>query len=357
MKTNQEHHHCEIEADERWARVLARDPEADGTFVYSVSTTGIYCRPSCGARRPLPRHVAFHENSAAAEAAGFRPCRRCRPEGFGPREAWGASVERACRTMETAETMPTLATLAEAAGMSPWHFQRIFKSTTGLTPKGYGHAVRAERVRAGLHGGAAVTAALFDAGYNGTGRFYADSGEALGMTPTTYRAGGAGETIQYACARCALGQVLAAWSALGVCAILMGDSEAELEAELAERFPRATRERADQALSDRIRAVVALVEEPVRGLDLPLDIRGTAFQRRVWEALRALPAGTKATYTEIAEAIGAPKSVRAVAGACAANALAVAIPCHRVVRSDGGLSGYRWGVERKRALLDSEGAK
>ncbi|MGV3626257.1 MAG: bifunctional DNA-binding transcriptional regulator/O6-methylguanine-DNA methyltransferase Ada [Betaproteobacteria bacterium] len=339
--------------DPRWAAVLARDPAADGRFFYSVKTTGVYCRPSCASRTARPENVAFHATTAAAERAGFRPCKRCRPDR--PAGEQAARVAELCRLIERAEQMPSLATLAQHAGLSPWHLHRVFKTVTGLTPKAYAAAHRAQRVKTGLRKGATVTEAIYAAGYNSSARFYEQSNAVLGMTPSRYRAGGADTAIRFAVGQCTLGAILVAASARGICAILLGDAADALVRDLQDRwFPRAELLGGDAGFERCVAQVVGFVEQPRLGLDLPLDVRGTVFQQRVWQALQKIPAGTTASYGEIAHRIGAPKSVRAVAGACAANALAVAIPCHRVVRSDGGLSGYRWGVARKRALLDRE---
>jgi AraC family transcriptional regulator of adaptative response/methylated-DNA-[protein]-cysteine methyltransferase len=346
-----------VEQDPRWAAVLARDASADGVFVYSVATTGVYCRPTCPARRARPEHVAFHASPEAAEQAGFRPCKRCRPDGVGLAEQRAAMIAEACRFIERAAEAPSLAALARRAGVSPFHFHRQFKAATGVTPKAYAAAERARRVREGLAGqSASVTEAIYDAGFNSNGRFYESSNDMLGMTPSDYRAGGAGAVIRFAIAACSLGSILVAASERGVCAILLGDDPDALARELQDRFPKAELIGGDGDFERLVADVVGFVEWPALGLDLPLDIRGTAFQQRVWRALRDIPVGETASYAEIAEAIGAPKAVRAVAGACAANPLAVAIPCHRVVRTDGALSGYRWGAERKRALLAKEGA-
>jgi AraC family transcriptional regulator, regulatory protein of adaptative response / methylated-DNA-[protein]-cysteine methyltransferase len=343
-----------IERDPRWAAVLARDAGADGRFWYSVRTTGVYCRPSCAARRARPENVRFHASREDAERAGFRPCKRCRPDQDGVREQHAALVAAACRTIESAGQAPDLATLAAKAGLSPFHFHRVFKAVTGLTPKGYANAHRARRVRSELSRANSVTAAVFDAGYNSSGRFYAQSDEMLGMPPRDYRAGGANAAIRFAVGECSLGSILVAASERGICAILMGDDPDALARQLQDQFPRAQLTGGDASFERLVAEVVGFVEAPKVGLSLPLDVRGTAFQQRVWQALREIPAGSTASYREVADRIGAPKSARAVAQACASNALAVAIPCHRVVRNDGGLSGYRWGVERKRALLDRE---
>jgi AraC family transcriptional regulator of adaptative response/methylated-DNA-[protein]-cysteine methyltransferase len=340
--------------DPRWARIVARDPSADGEFLYSVVTTGVYCRPSCGARTANPRNVAFHDTAADARAAGFRPCKRCRPDEPPLALRHAEAVALACRTMDEAETPPVLGALAKAAGLSPWHFHRVFKAITGVTPRAYAAARRGAKVRQELEVSETVTGAIYDAGFNSAGRFYEQSASLLGMTPGRYRAGGKGAEIRFAVGECSLGSILVARSEIGVCAILLGDGPEPLVLELQDRFPRAELIGADTEFEALVAQVVGLVEAPGLGLDLPLDIRGTAFQQRVWQALRTIPAGTRSTYRQIAEQIGQPAAVRAVAGACAANAIAIAIPCHRVVRNDGALSGYRWGVERKQALLDRE---
>lgn len=348
---------AQTRSDPRWAAVLARDTRADGSFVYSVKTTGVYCRPSCPSRSARPENIAFHTTAADARRAGFRPCKRCRPDGPPLAARHAAQVAQLCRDIETSESMPTLAELARRAGMSTYHLHRVFKAVTGLTPRAYANAHRARRVRAALERDATVTDAIYGAGYNSAGRFYEASNRMLGMTPTRYRAGGAGMEIRFAVGACSLGAILVAHSGRGVCAILLGDDPDALVRELQDRFPHARLIGGDAAYEAIVARVVGFVEAPRLGLDLPLDVRGTAFQQRVWQALREIPAGSTASYTEIAQRIGAPKSVRAVAQACAANALAVAIPCHRVVRNDGALAGYRWGVERKRALLEREAGK
>ena len=343
-----------IENDPRWAAVIARDAAADGKFYYSVKTTGVYCRPSCASRPARPENVAFHATRVAAECAGFRPCKRCKPDQPSLIEQHAAKVTEACRLIETADAAPTLETLASHAQLSVYHFHRVFKAITGLTPKAYAAAHRARRVRAELERSDSVTAAIFDAGYNSNARFYEKSNQLLGMTPTDFRAGGANAHIRFAIGECSLGSILVACSERGVCAILLGDDPDALARDLQDRFPRASLIGGDAKFERLIAKVIGFVEAPQLGLDLPLDVRGTVFQQRVWQALRDIPAGATASYSEIATRIGAPKSVRAVAQACAANSLAVAIPCHRVVRNDGALSGYRWGVERKRALLERE---
>ena len=351
---------AETVSDPRWAAVVARDAKADGRFFFSVRTTGVYCRPSCGAKKPRPENVAFHDTMAGAERAGFRPCKRCKPNEVSLAERHAATIAELCRFIEDAEEAPTLTELARRAGMSTWHLHRVFKAITGLTPKAYAAAHRARRVRQALDrdgaDGNTITDAIYDAGYNSNGRFYAESNEVLGMTPTAYRDGGAETDIRFAIGECSLGTILVAESDRGVCAILFGDDPAALARDLQDRFPRARLTGGDAAFDKHVAQVVGFVEAPGLGLDLPLDVRGTAFQQRVWQALRTIRAGETASYADIARRIGTPKAVRAVAQACGANALAVAIPCHRVVRTDGGLSGYRWGVERKRVLLEREAA-
>lgn len=337
----------------RWRAVLAKDRRRDGEFVFAVRTTGIFCRPSCGARTPKRENVSFFAAPADARAAGYRACLRCRPEALDP-DPQRAAVERACRRIEAAPAPLSLGELADVAGMSRYHFARVFRKVTGVTPMAFQQARRRARVEAALGTAPTVTAALYEAGFNSASRFYAGAGAALGMTPTAWRRGGEGETIRCAAVPCALGVVLVAATARGVCAIELGDAADDLAARLRARLPRARFVPADSEFGDWVMRVVDYVREPRGALDLPLDIRGTAFQQRVWDALRAIPAGATATYAEVAARIGAPEAARAVAQACAANAVAVAVPCHRVVRADGGPGGYRWGVARKRELLRRE---
>jgi AraC family transcriptional regulator of adaptative response/methylated-DNA-[protein]-cysteine methyltransferase len=340
--------------DERWAAVTAKDTRFDGGFVYSVATTGVYCRPSCPARLAKRANVQFHATCADAESAGFRPCKRCKPDGASRAAADAAKVTEACRLIEASEEPPSLAMLAQAAGLSPSHFHRLFKSITSVTPKTYAVAHRQQRVRDQLAGSESVTAAIYGAGFNSNGRFYATSTKVLGMTPTEYRNGGDKTTIKFAVGSCSLGDVLVAASEKGVCAVLLGDDADALVRDLQDRFPGARLIGGDKEFERTAACVIAAVEAPGSDLNLPIDIRGTAFQHRVWSALLDIPAGSMASYAEIARKIGQPRAMRAVAHACGANALAVIIPCHRVVRNDGSLSGYRWGVERKRALLEKE---
>jgi AraC family transcriptional regulator of adaptative response/methylated-DNA-[protein]-cysteine methyltransferase len=340
-----------VERDPRWQRILARDKAADGQFWYSVATTGIYCRPSCPSRGCNPKNVTLHDTLESAKATGFRACRRCHPDDISPNVA---IVAKACRMIETADQPPSLDRLAAATGFSPFYFHRLFKAMVGVTPKAYAAAHRAARLRENLVKSGSVTEAIYDAGFNSSGRFYAESNARLGMTPKNFRAGGARETLHFALGACSLGAILVASSPKGVAAILIGDAPDMLIHELQDSFPNAQLVGGDTDYEAVIAKVIGLVEAPRFGVDLPLDIRGTAFQQRVWQALREIPTGETASYAEIAKRIGAPSAARAVAGACAANKLAIAIPCHRVVRNDGAISGYRWGVERKRKLLEAE---
>ncbi len=339
----------------RWTEVLERATTGDGAFVYGVMTTGIFCRPSCPARRPTREHVRFFDTANEAAAAGLRPCRRCEPDGPGPDARRAAIVERSCRLLEQADPTPTLDTLAEMSSMSPSTFRRAFTAVTGVTPAAYARSARARRAGAALSGSAAsVTDAIYAAGYGSSGRFYETAGARLGMRPTELRAGGAGVEIRFAVAATSLGALLVAASPRGVCAIEFGDDPDALVRGLQDRFHTARLSGDDPDFAALVAQVVALVEHPGRPSTLPVDIRGTAFQERVWQALQDIPAGTTLTYGELAERIGVPGAARAVGTACGANPLAVAVPCHRVVRRDGSLSGYRWGVERKRALLERE---
>mgnify|MGYP003600280999 CR=1 FL=1 len=340
--------------DPRWAAIIARDAKADALFVYGVKTTGVYCRPSSASRLPRPDNIEFFDSAELAEAAGYRPSKRAagdQTQLAAQRARW---VADACRHIEQAETEPSLDELARLAGLSSFHFHRVFKAVTGLTPKGYARALRSRKVRDGLKASHSVTETLYDAGFNSNSRFYESAAELLGMKPRDYKAGGSNSSIHFAVGQCSLGAILVAQSQRGVCAILLGDDPDTLVRDLQDQFPKADLVGADRGFEQLIARVVGFIEAPALGLDLPLDLRGTAFQERVWRALREIPVGSTASYAQIAERIGAPKSFRAVAQACGANHLAVAIPCHRVVRSNGELSGYRWGVERKRQLLERE---
>jgi AraC family transcriptional regulator of adaptative response/methylated-DNA-[protein]-cysteine methyltransferase len=343
--------------DPRWARIVERDKSADGRLWYSVATTGVYCRPSCPSRRANPNNVQLHDSLESARATGFRPCRRCNPEGPSIESENAALVAKACRIIEESEEKPSLEQLAGVICRSPSYFHRMFKAVTGVTPKDYADAHRANKVRQGLASCNSVTEAIYEAGFNSSGRFYENSTDMLGMTPSHYRAGGTNEQIKFAVGQTSLGAILVASSRKGVAAILLGDDPDQLVRNLQDRFPKAHFIGADQDYEALVARVVGFVESPTIGLDLPLDVRGTAFQERVWQALRQVRVGETVSYAEIARRIGTPQAARAVAAACAANKLAVAVPCHRVVRNDGSLSGYAWGVERRRALLDREASR
>jgi AraC family transcriptional regulator of adaptative response/methylated-DNA-[protein]-cysteine methyltransferase len=346
-----------VAEDPRWARIAARDKTADGLFWYSVVTTGVYCRPSCPSRIANPKNVQLYDSLESAKATGFRPCRRCNPDGPSIDCENAALVAKACRLIEESEEEPSLEQMADGAGLSPSYFHRLFKAATGLTPKAYAAARRAKKVRQGLASSHTVTEAIYGAGFNSSGRFYEKSTDMLGMTPSQYRAGARNEEIRFAVGQTSLGAILVASSLKGVAAILLGNDPDELVRDLQDRFPKAHLIGADRDYEALVARVVGFIEAPQIGLHLPLDVRGTAFQQRVWQALQNIPAGEAVSYAEIAQRIGTPKAVRAVADACAANNLAVAIPCHRVVRKDGSLSGYAWGIERKRALLDREASQ
>ena len=323
---------------------------------YGVATTGIYCRRGCPSRRPNPRNVRYFATPAEAERAGFRSCKRCRPDS---REAPGSPKLRvaleACRSIEAAETPPSLRELAATAGLSPFHFQRLFKSVVGVTPKQYAMEKRSNKVRRQLRDGRAIAPALYEAGYASSSRFYENAAATLGMRPSEYRSGAPGEPIRFAVVRSYLGPVLVAATGRGICAVEFGPSAKALKDRLRARFPKATLQGPDPGLREAAAGVLFLLDEPrERRPALPLDIQGTSFQLRVWRALSRIPAGSTATYAEIAARVGSPRAARAVAQACAANPVAVAIPCHRVVRADGGPGGYRWGVERKKKLLARE---
>ena len=342
------------QTDPRRAAIVSRDRSADGKFFYAVRTTGVYCRPSCAARLPRPENVEYYLTCEDAEKAGFRACKRCKPNEASISEQNAKKIELACRLIEQSEERPSLEKLARKVGLSVYHFHRTFKSITGLTPSGYAAAHRGRRVRASLGSAASITDAIYEAGFNSSSRFYESTNHVLGMTPSQFRAGGADTEIYFAIGECSLGSILVAQSRKGVCAIMLGDDPAALVHELEKRLPKAKLLGNESGYEDLVAKVVGMIEAPGVGLDLPMDIRGTAFQQRVWKALQQIPPGTTATYTEIAKKIGMPKAVRAVAQACGSNMLAVAIPCHRVIRNDGSLSGYCWGVERKRVLLERE---
>ena len=339
----------------RWDAVKARDAGAAERFFYAVKTTGVYCRPGCSSRPPKRINVEFFDSAAEAQRAGYRPCKRCRPEGPSNADKTTQLVERACRMIERADGPATLAELAAKAAISAGHFQRLFKGIVGLTPRQYAATHRTQRFRAGLRAGDSVTAAIYSAGYGSSSRAYEGVTCRLGMSPSEFRNGAPQQAIRYAAAKCSLGFVLVASTDKGICAIELGDDRDALAAQLRDKFPKAEVRLAGKDFASTVDAVVAMLGNPSRGLNLPLDIQGTAFQQRVWTALQDIAPGQTVPYAEIAERIGSPTAARAVAAACASNCLAVAVPCHRVVRADGNVSGYRWGVDRKRELLRREG--
>jgi len=340
--------------DQRWVAVQDRNKNPLQPFIYAVRTTGVYCRPGCSSRLPSRNNVCFFENCVQAKLAGYRPCKRCRPDTALPDDPQIKAVIVTCQSIEQASVSPSINELASAVGYSASHLARVFKRVTGITPKAYASAVRMNAAKADLQNGKPVTNAIYDAGYNNSSRFYEDAANKLGMTPTQYRDGATGQTIRVGTARCYLGWVLVGATEKGICAIELGNHKAKLVEGIKKRFPNAQLVRDDQPFDDMVKQVITFLEQPDRSLSLPLDIQGTAFQQRVWEALRSLPAGATTTYSELAEKLGKPKAVRAVATACAANRIAVAIPCHRVIGKDGKLHGYYWGLDRKKKLLERE---
>jgi AraC family transcriptional regulator of adaptative response/methylated-DNA-[protein]-cysteine methyltransferase len=336
--------------DTRWDLVSRRQP---AEFLYAVTTMGIYCRPGCPSPRPIRKNVRYFLTCAQAEADGFRACKRCDPKGA--RQAIAQEVVRdACGFIEAEETIPSLEALAKRSGYSRFHFLRMFRDHTGLTPRSYAEGVRARRLQAALSAGSRVADAVAEAGYGSESRVYEDTGKLLGMTPGALRRGGAGETIRTALADCPFGRLLVGATDTGVCFIGFAEPDDALLGDLRRRFPRANIIADDAALTEAVQAIVDYMQEPRAGLALPLDLRGTAFQLRVWEALRRIPPGETRTYGEVARMIGAPAAVRAVARSCAVNPVSLAVPCHRVIGSDGALTGYRWGIPRKQALLARE---
>ncbi len=346
---------------ERWEAVLKSDPQAEGAFLYAVKTTGIYCRPDCSSRLPNQKNVTFFQTCAEAEQGGFRPCKRCQPNTISPQQQQAEAIAQICKLIEqfvgvgapSAKPM-ALQDMAEIAGLSPYHFHRLFKQIVGVTPKAYAVAQRAKRAREELQEGIPVTQAIYNAGFETSSSFYDKSTELLGMTPTEYQRGAHGIEIQFAVKPVWLGWVLIAATAKGICCISLGDTAEVLTSQLQNQFSHAQIQESDPTFKDWIEQVLAFIESPQRGLNLPLDIQGTAFQQRVWQALQTIVPGNTASYSEIAQQIGNPKAVRAVARACASNQIAVVVPCHRVVGNDGSLRGYRWGPDRKRALLERE---
>lgn len=340
--------------DDRWNAVAQRDRQANGVFFYAVKTTGVFCRPTCRSRLPNRANVEFFPTCKLAERGGYRACKKCNPKAG---NALPDTVIRACRMIEQADEPPSLGALAKAVRLSPFYFHKLFKSVVGVTPKAYSAARRIEKFRAGLRQDQTVTAAMYDAGFGSSSRCYESVGNNLGMTPTEFRSGGAGQSIRFAVVKCRLGWVAVAATVRGICLIEFGDAPDSLRAVTAARFPNATLHKGDAEFNGWVKLVVRQIEMPASVVELPLDVQGTAFQRKVWEALKTIPAGATTTYAAIAKNIGHPAAVRAVANACAANPVAVVVPCHRVLRSDGHLSGYRWGIGRKRLLLDNEAAE
>jgi AraC family transcriptional regulator of adaptative response/methylated-DNA-[protein]-cysteine methyltransferase len=356
MSRKREHEPMRVGDEEQcWQAVLARDASRDGTFVYAVRSTGVYCRPSCPAVRPRRDRVLFFPFSEAAERAGYRSCRRCRPDHAASPDPHVELVRRACRYMQANLESPlTLAALGREVGLSPPHLQRTFKRVTGITPRQYADACRLDRLKTRLKERRTVTMALVEAGYGSTSRLYERASSQLGMTPGTYQRGGRNMHIRYTVAACPLGRLLLAGTDRGICAVYLGDADEELAAALVHEYPAAEIARADTGLEAWVKEVLNHLNGQQPHLDLPLDVQATAFQWRVWQELRAIPYGNTRTYSEIAEALGQPTAVRAVARACATNPVSVVIPCHRVVREDGNLAGYRWGLERKKELLAQE---
>ena len=340
-----------MQSETQWQQVMARDARQDGRFVFAVRTTGIYCRPSCPSRRPRRDSVEFFADPQQAERAGYRACLRCKPTEI---SAQARAVIGARQLLDEAEGVMTLAELSKRVGVSPFHLQRLFKRATGLSPREYQSARRMQQVKHGLRKGDDVTTALYDAGFGSPSRLYEKSSQQLGMTPGTYRQRGAGMTIRYAIVPSSLGHMMVAATSRGLCAVRFGESATELERDLGEEFEAAEIHRDDAALRPYVQPLLANLRGENPTIDLPLDVRATAFQKRVWDELRRIPRGETRSYSEVAHAIGDAKAVRAVARACASNPVAIAVPCHRVVRSDGDISGYRWGVERKKKLLEQE---
>lgn len=341
---------------QRWQAVLQRDKNADGEFVYAIRTTGIYCRPICPSRRPKSSNVEFYNDAAEAQKAGFRACYRCMPEiAASPHQMQIEKITQACRLIESSSRLFGLDELAASCELSPSHFHRLFKKIIGLTPRAYAAACRNDRIRQRLaETNSTITQAVYDSGYNDGSRFYADSKRALGMTATKYKNGAPDIRIEFAIGQSSLGSVLVASTGKGVCAILLGDDPQKLANDLQDRFPKAELIGDNPDYDEIVATVIGFVEHERMQFPLPLDLQGTSFQQRVWKELCNIQAGETISYSELAKRIGNSKAVRAVAGACAANKVAIAVPCHRVVRNDGSLSGYRWGVERKKALLERE---
>ena len=343
--------------ESQWQAVLSKDARFDGQFVFAVSSTGVYCRPSCGSRRPRRERVSFFQLPEAAEQAGFRACLRCHPRAVAGIDPQIQMARQVCRMIEDNEGEPiTLAALSERVGVSSFHLQRTFKSIMGITPRRYAEAYRVNKFKQGVRKGEAITSAIYDAGFGSSSRLYERASSKLGMTPATYGKGGRGAVINYAIVATSLGRLLVAATTKGVCSVMLGDSDASLKSDLLNEFPAAEIRNDEKLLRLSVKAIVEHLKNNSPHIDLPLDIRATAFQRQVWEQLRAIPYGQTYSYSDVAKAMGQEKAVRAVARACATNPVALVIPCHRVIREDKSLGGYRWGLERKKRLLEKEKA-
>jgi AraC family transcriptional regulator of adaptative response/methylated-DNA-[protein]-cysteine methyltransferase len=342
--------------DELWRAVETKDRQFDGRFVFAVSSTGIYCRPSCPSRRPHRERVSFFKLPAGAEAAGFRACLRCHPQAAGVRDPQTELVRRTCELIKELQEEGTvnLTTLGRRLGVSSFHLQRTFKSIMGVTPRQYAEARRISGFKASVREGESIAGAMYDAGFGSSSRLYERATAELGMTPATYARGGQGMRINFAISECSFGQLLVAATERGICAVRLGDSASGLETDLRNEFFAAQLERHEEPLGQWVKQIVEHLAGGRPNLDLPLDVRATAFQRSVWEALQRIPYGSTSSYSEVAKAIGRPTAVRAVARACATNPVALVIPCHRVIREDQSLGGYRWGLERKKKLLARE---
>ncbi len=347
-------HSATADHEQCWQAVIDKDANQDGKFFFAVKTTGIYCRPSCPSRAPKRVNVEFFADADAARQSGYRACLRCAPDGVSKRQQQTEAILKACRLIESSSERIHLAQLAEKVGLSPYHFHRMFKDVTGVTPLEYFKSRQIAQIGASIRSESSITEAIYEAGFGSSSRFYENADAMLGMRPRTYKAGGRGEVIRVSIRSCALGLVLVAATAVGICTIEFGDNADELGRRVAERFPNSLIVKEDAQFEMWLEKILAHIQLPANSLDLPLDIRGTAFQQQVWKALRDIAPGDTLSYGQVAERIGRPTAVRAVATACASNVLALAIPCHRVVRGNGELSGYRWGAERKRALLGLE---
>jgi AraC family transcriptional regulator of adaptative response/methylated-DNA-[protein]-cysteine methyltransferase len=343
-----------MDSNQLWTAFEARDAGADGTFVVAVLSTGIYCKPSCPARRPKRENVRFYPVAEAAEQAGYRACKRCRPERTEAANPRLAAIRKAARLIDEADAIPTLTMLGRAVGISPHHLQRLFTELVGVSPRAYGEAKRVARLKADLKKGEPVAQAMYGAGYGSASRLYENAKAELGMTPARYRKGGVGEAVRFAIRKSPLDLLLVAATERGVCMIALGDDEAKLAKALEAEFPEASFSRDESGLGTYVEPIVRHLAGKLPHLDLPLDVRATAFQRRVWQELQRIPSGQTASYQDIAKRIGNPRAVRAVANACASNPVALVVPCHRVVRTDGDSGGYRWGPKRKQALLARE---